>query len=109
MSAKIEVIEYAKKLLGTPGGLLTTIEQQEKALAQQAFRPSSCPNPECSKPVNQFEAAPDTYTLGSGSPDNSFTCPHCRAGLRFVVPYISDQGWHWALRTLPPREGAAIK
>lgn len=79
-----------------PNSLLTTIEQQERFILQQAAIKKSCPN--CHTLVNQFEAAGlsvDEFNTHDGHGEYRYQCPACKRELNFCIPLVG--GWVWTL------------
>jgi hypothetical protein len=81
--------EEAERLAGTPTGLLSPIEQQQKYLAQIHLIPIQCPN--CEEGLPQIDAI---HLTG-----DHYECPHCTAKIRYVVPFVAlgTSPWMWVL------------
>ena len=80
-----------------PSQLLTTIEQQKRFILLQFALHKSCPN--CATKINVFDATGtpiDAYDLNDSRPE-SFQCPKCKRGLKWILPLMASHGWHWWL------------
>lgn len=82
--------------------MLTNLQQQDAFIHAQHKKPMPCPNPDCKKPVSQYDAALDDITDTSRSvKDDRFACPHCLAGLKFILTWPVGQTY-WELRSNAP-------
>lgn len=93
MAASKKTMEEVERLLKTPAGLLTNIENQRRYIAQLHTMQAPCPH--CDEEVSFFEAASEDYELGNVYDKHS--CPHCKKSLLYVVPFFAGTiPWHWA-------------
>lgn len=86
------------------GDILGPIERQRRFVLQQHVQQKACPN--CATPLNVMEACGETvdgFKLDGSHPDDSYRCPECQRGLRYVLPMIG--GWHWALIPIDLKKG----
>jgi hypothetical protein len=91
------------ELLEAESSLLTGLEQQKQFILKLNAMPRPCPN--CGMAQNAFEASRikvDDWDFNKT--DEQYHCinPSCHRELRFDIPFVSLELWHWGLVPVKP-------
>lgn len=101
--AKLEELLALRNAGPNSAKLLTSIDKQVAFIHAMHKSVSPCPNPSCAKHVSPYDAALNDITDSKRSiSDDAYRCPHCRACLRWALPFVG--GWYWILRLPKPHE-----